>query len=188
MQNGEEKRQSGLAWRDGVSVRQRSHSIAKRLFFSAALLSFAILLAAGLVLSTIYRRTAVANFDERLSVYLHELVADIATPGEDSRTAPGQLGEPQFEIPLSGWYSRAWICRSPRLEVRARCLRQSFHGYPILAWRLVPGVPAEALRKGRRPDSANGRTHHRCRRSGHLSRSSCRDDGGNRCANLPFRI
>jgi hypothetical protein len=143
MQNGEEeKRQSGLAWRDGVPVRQRPRSIAKRLFFSAALLSFAILLAAGLVLSTIYRRMAVANFDERLSVYLHELVADIATPEEDSRTAPGQLGEPRIGS------SRAWICRSPRLEVRARCLRQSFHGYPILAWRLVPGVPAEALRKG----------------------------------------
>jgi signal transduction histidine kinase len=105
MQGDKERtRDSGVAGPDSVPAQRRPHSIAKRLFFSAALLSFAILLIAGLVLSTIYRRTAVANFDDRLGVYLHELIADIATPGEDSRIAPGQLGEPQFEYPLSGWY------------------------------------------------------------------------------------
>lgn len=93
-----------MAPQDSVFLRQRPHSIARRLFFSAAFLSFAILLLAGLVLSTIYRRTAVANFDERLGVYLNELIADIATPGEENRHIPGQLGEPQFELPLSGWY------------------------------------------------------------------------------------
>jgi signal transduction histidine kinase len=121
MTNGEEgKRRSGLALRDSVPARRRPHSIVKRLFFSAALLSFAILLAAGLVLSTIYQRTAVANFDERLGVYLYELVADIATPGEDSRVAPDQLGEPQFEIPLSGWY---W--QLTRLDVPKPVIRSS---------------------------------------------------------------
>ena len=104
MRNDEElERPSGPARPDSTPARPRPGSIANRLFFSAALLSFAILLVAGLVLSTIYRRTAEANFDERLGVYLHALVADIATPGEDGRTAPGQLGEPQFELALSGW-------------------------------------------------------------------------------------
>ncbi len=72
-----------------------------------------------LVLSTIYRRTAEANFDERLGVYLHALVADIATPGEDSRTGPDQLGEPQFELALSGWYWQITRLDVPKPEIRS---------------------------------------------------------------------
>jgi signal transduction histidine kinase len=83
------------------------------------LLSSVILLVAGLVLSTIYRRTAEANFDERLGVYLHALVADIATPGEDSHAGPGQLGEPQFELALSGWYWQITRLDVPKPEIRS---------------------------------------------------------------------
>ena len=120
MQNDEEeKRHSGPARPDSTAARPRPRSIAKRLFFSAALLSFAILLVAGLVLSTIFRRTAEANFDERLDVYLHALVADLATAGEDTRTGPGQLGEPQFELPLSGWYWQLTRLDLPKPEIRA---------------------------------------------------------------------
>lgn len=79
-------------------------SIARRLLFFSTGLSLGILLVAGLVLSTLYRRTAETRFDEELGAYLRVLVADIATPGEASRTDPGQLGLPQFELPLSGWY------------------------------------------------------------------------------------
>ncbi|MGB8899242.1 MAG: sensor histidine kinase [Methylocella sp.] len=113
-------RSSGPARQDRAPARPRPRSIATRLFVSAALLSVAILLAAGLVLTTIYRRAAEANFDERLGVYLRALVADIATPGEDSRSAPGQLGEPQFELALSGWY---W--QIPRLDVPKPEIRSS---------------------------------------------------------------
>ncbi len=79
-------------------------SIAFRLFVSAVFLSFSILLVAGLALSAIYRRTAEAGFDERLGVYLRALVADIASPVDEGHTEPGQLGDPQFELALSGWY------------------------------------------------------------------------------------
>jgi len=120
MRNHEElERPSGSARQDNAPVRPRPRSIAKRLFFSAALLSFVILLVAGLVLSTIYRRTAEANFDERLGVYLHALVADIATPGEDSRAGPGQLGEPQFELALSGWYWQITRLDVPKPDIRS---------------------------------------------------------------------
>jgi signal transduction histidine kinase len=119
MRNGDELRPSGPVRRDRASARPRPRSIATRLFLSAAVLSFAILFAAGLVLSTIYRRTAEANFDERLGVYLHALVADIATPGEDSRTGPGQLGEPQFELALSGWYWQITRLDVPKPEIRS---------------------------------------------------------------------
>ncbi|WP_051335793.1 ATP-binding protein [Methylocapsa acidiphila] len=79
-------------------------SIAKRLFFSATVLSFVILLVSGLALTTIYKRGAEDNFDERLGVYLRALVAEIATPGEAVRLDPDELSDPQFELALSGWY------------------------------------------------------------------------------------
>ena len=82
----------------------QARSIAARLFASAAFWSILILVVAGFVLSALYQRTTEADFDRRLGVYLQALVADVATPGDESRTAPGQLGDPQFEIALSGWY------------------------------------------------------------------------------------
>ena len=81
-----------------------NRSIAARLLASAAFWSVAILALAGIALSTLYRATAEAEFDQRLGVYLSALLSDIATSAEETRTAPGQLGEPQFEILLSGWY------------------------------------------------------------------------------------
>lgn len=81
-----------------------TRSIAARLLAVSTVLSFTILLVAGLVLSAVYRRSAEARFDAQLDAYLRVLVADIATPGEVSRTDPGQLGLPQFELVASGWY------------------------------------------------------------------------------------
>ena len=82
----------------------QGRSIATRLFASAAFWSLLILLLAGMVLSQIYRRTIENEFDGRLGVYLQALIADVAAPGEDAKSTPGQLGDPQFEIALSGWY------------------------------------------------------------------------------------
>ncbi len=99
------------------------------------MLSLAILLVAGLVLSTITRRTAEMRFDDELGAYLRVLVADIATPGETSRTDPGQLGLPQFELPLSGWYwqitrldAEAPEIRSSRSLYTARLPKLADHG------------------------------------------------------------
>jgi len=86
------------------SPNPRHWSIAARLFVSAAVLSSIILLIAGIGLSAIYRQSAETRFDERLGFYLRALVADIAAPSEENRSEPFELGEPQFEIPLSGWY------------------------------------------------------------------------------------
>src|SRR4051812_9391255 len=81
----------------------RANSLALRLFFSAALWTVVILVVTGIVLSSLYRAAVERSFDRRLGVYLRTIVADVATPDE-SGDHPQTLGEPLFELPLSGWY------------------------------------------------------------------------------------
>ena len=96
-----------------------ARSIAQRLFVSAILWSVALLLVAGVIISNIYRRTTEQAFDQRLDVYLRAIVADVATPGDDQRLEPGQLGEPQFELTLSGWYWEVTRLDADKPEFRA---------------------------------------------------------------------
>src|SRR5512147_634675 len=82
----------------------RANSLALRLFLSATAWAVVILLITGVVLSSLYLQTVERAFDRRLGVYLRTLVADVASPEEGSDKAPPALGEPLFELPLSGWY------------------------------------------------------------------------------------
>jgi len=120
-------------------------SIALRLFVSAAILSFLILLLAGILLSAIYRRSAEANFDERLGVYLRALVADIATPLDENHQEPGQLGDPQFELAQSGWYWQITRLNPPRPDSTRPEITSSRSLFAAKLPRLaLQGVPAGA--------------------------------------------
>jgi len=81
-----------------------SRSIAARLFWSAALACLVVLTLAGLALTAVYRQTAQVALDEQLNIYLSALVADLVNARDDANVEPGQLGAPQFELALSGWY------------------------------------------------------------------------------------
>lgn len=132
-------------------------SMRARLYLSATLCCLLILIVAGIGLTTFYRRAAERGFDERMGVYIKELIADVASPPEGERQAIGDLGEPRFELPLSGWYwqisrldgerpqvrtSRSLVGgRLPRLEemavaINRRGLRESY----------VPGPDERNLR------------------------------------------
>src|SRR5262249_57538340 len=63
-----------------------------------------ILIATGIALSTLYRHAVERAFDRRLDVYLRTLVADVASPEDSGDKFPQSIGEPLFELPLSGWY------------------------------------------------------------------------------------
>jgi signal transduction histidine kinase len=63
-----------------------------------------ILIITGVALSTLYRHAVERAFDRRLDVYLRTLVADVASPEEGADKYPQSIGEPLFELPLSGWY------------------------------------------------------------------------------------
>lgn len=81
-----------------------TRSIATRLFLTAAALSAVVLLVASVFFTAYYRHEAEEIFERRLDVYLRAIVADVSESGQEGRTGPGQLGDPQFELPGSGWY------------------------------------------------------------------------------------
>src|ERR1700758_474324 len=82
----------------------RANSLAFRLFLWAAAWTLVILIITGFALSTLYRHAVERAFDRRLDVYLRTLVADVASPEESGDKFPQSIGEPLFELPLSGWY------------------------------------------------------------------------------------
>src|SRR5882672_11082142 len=97
----------------------RANSLALRLFFSAATWTVVILLVTGIVLSSLYRAAVERSFDGRLGVYLRTLVADVASPDEGNEKFPQSLGEPLFELPLSGWYWQVTKLDPGKKDVRA---------------------------------------------------------------------
>jgi signal transduction histidine kinase len=82
----------------------RANSLAVRLFLWATACTVVILIVTGVALSSLYRHAVERAFDRRLDVYLRTLVADIASPEEGTEKFPQSIGEPLFELPLSGWY------------------------------------------------------------------------------------
>src|SRR3981081_466031 len=110
----------------------RTNSLALRLFLSAAGWTGIILLITGFLLRSLHRAAAERSFDRRLNVFLRTLVAEVAAPDDSSERTPQSLGEPQFDLPLSGWYWQLTRLNGGRLELRSsRSLWDS--GLPHLA-------------------------------------------------------
>ena len=130
-------------WRFGA------RSIARRLFLASAAACIVVLTAAGLVLTALYRDTAEAALDDQLSVYLRALVANIAASRDEAGDA-GQLAEPQFDLPFSGWY---W--QVTRLDVSPPDIRAS---RSLFASRLprLPEADADPDQDGRRRGNVVG--------------------------------
>ncbi|MBK5961849.1 ATP-binding protein [Rhodoplanes elegans] len=97
----------------------RANSLALRLFLSATAWTVIILLATGISLSSLYRQAVERSFDRRLGVYLRTLVAEVAAPEEGSDRGPLSLGEPLFELPLSGWYWQITRLGAQKPETRS---------------------------------------------------------------------
>ena len=97
----------------------RANSLAFRLFLWATGLTVMILIVTGVALSSIYRHAVERAFDRRLDVYLRTLVADVASPEEGADKFPQSIGEPLFELPLSGWYWQVTRLDTPKPEVHS---------------------------------------------------------------------
>src|SRR5215469_6304285 len=97
----------------------RRNSLATRLFFSATAWVVVILAITGAVLSSVYRDATERAFDRRLNLYLRTLIAEVATPDEQPDRQFQSLGEPLFELPLSGWYWQITRIDTEKADVRA---------------------------------------------------------------------
>jgi signal transduction histidine kinase len=97
----------------------RRSSLATRLFLSATGWVVVILAITGIVLSSVYRDATERAFDRRLNLYLRTLIAEVATPDEPPDHQFQSLGEPLFELPLSGWYWQITRTDSETAEIRA---------------------------------------------------------------------
>ena len=88
-----------------TTLRRRGpSSLSARLFISATILVVAILFITGFALSSLYQQAVERSFDRRLNLYLRTLIAEVAPAEDASERTPPALGEPLFELPLSGWY------------------------------------------------------------------------------------
>jgi len=142
--------------------RRRTSSLATRLFLSATVWVVVILLITGVVLSSVYRSASERAFDRRLNLYLRTLIAEVATPDEPPDHQFQSLGEPLFDLPLSGWYwevvrtdpdkedvraSRSlWDKRLPKLEDQG--IELSSSGVRV---GYVDGPEGQTLRMAERP-------------------------------------
>jgi signal transduction histidine kinase len=97
----------------------RANSLAFRLFLWATGLTVVVLIITGITLSTLYRHAVERAFDRRLDVYLRTLVADVAAPEEGNDKFPQSIGEPLFELPLSGWYWQVTRLDTPKPDGHA---------------------------------------------------------------------
>lgn len=94
-------------------------SLANRLFLSATAWLVVILAITGVVLSSVYKSATERAFDRRLNLYLRTLIAEVATPDEPPDRQFQSLGEPLFELPLSGWYWQITRTDTEKPEVRS---------------------------------------------------------------------
>src|ERR1700742_629054 len=97
----------------------RGSSLATRLFLSATAWVVVILVITGIVLSSVYRDATERAFDRRLNLYLRTLIAEVATPDEPPDHQFQSLGEPLFDLPLSGWYWQITRTDTEKGETRA---------------------------------------------------------------------
>jgi signal transduction histidine kinase len=98
----------------------RLNSLSFRLILGATLWTAAAVVAAGIVLTSLYQRTVERTFDESLNDYVNAILARISNQTIDETLQVGTLGEPLFGTIYSGWYwqiSRAGeiILTSPSL-------------------------------------------------------------------------
>ena len=90
----------------GILARLQRASLSWRLIIVAGLWALISLMIAGAILVALFREAGVKALDDRLDVHMTAIVSTLASarPGQDLSAA--EVGDPQFSLPLSGWY---WV-------------------------------------------------------------------------------
>ena len=81
-------------------------SITRYLVINISIWALLAALGAGFILTSLFRTSAEDSFDGQLDMVLKMLVGELATQlfSSEKLSRPGSLGQPRFELPLSGWY------------------------------------------------------------------------------------
>jgi len=122
----------------------RANSLALRLFVSAAAWTAVILLVTGFVLASLYRDAVEQTFDGRLESYLRTLIAELPPQSDEPGSTSQMLGNPNFDLPLSGWYWQYTRLNGPKPEVHSSASLWD-SALPHLPEQ---GVPAGDVRRG----------------------------------------
>jgi hypothetical protein len=74
------------------------------LSLAAALVASIILVVTSVVLSSVHKKSVERGFDARLSAYARMLAVNWVSAKRPLEVLPQSIGEPLFDLPLSGWY------------------------------------------------------------------------------------
>jgi signal transduction histidine kinase len=88
-------------------------SLSFRLTAVAAVFSLAALALTGIILASLFKGYIERSFDARLQVYLTSLIASTEKGNGDTLDVGEIVGEPRFNIPLSGWYWHIALKQKP---------------------------------------------------------------------------
>ncbi|NJM33357.1 MAG: sensor histidine kinase [Rhodomicrobium sp.] len=111
----------------------KRNSLSRRLFLSSAIWTLFVLPLAAAVLTSFYRDAVERSFDARLNQYLEYLIA-ITSPDQGiDIMEPGNLGEPLFSFPSSGWYWEIRALGGPAVNFKSISLASETIKFPSLA-------------------------------------------------------
>jgi signal transduction histidine kinase len=82
----------------------KPRSLAFRLIVSSAVVSVVLLLAAAILLNSLFQQAIERNFDARLRAVLDGLTANVELAGAGVPVLSSPLADTRFDLPLSGWY------------------------------------------------------------------------------------
>jgi signal transduction histidine kinase len=108
----------------------RTNSLSFRLIFTSALVAIVLLVSAAFLLASLFQSALERNFDARLRAILDGLLANVELGTDGAPGMDGQISDPRFTLPLSGWY---WQVSPPKDKALGELASES-----SLEKRLVP--------------------------------------------------
>jgi signal transduction histidine kinase len=108
----------------------RTNSLSFRLIFTSAVVAIVLLVSAAFLLAHLFQSALERNFDARLRSILDGLLANVELGTDGAPGMEGQISDPRFTIPLSGWY---WQVSPPTDKALGELASES-----SLEKRLVP--------------------------------------------------
>ena len=95
----------------------RTNSLSFRLIFTSAVVAIVLLVSAAFLLAYLFQSAVERNFDARLRAILDGLLANVELGTDGAPGMEGQIADPRFSIPLSGWY---WQVSPPKDKALGR--------------------------------------------------------------------